>query len=87
MQGPVALAQLEFICRCPVILQIIGGIYSSTNTLYTGFLVVSNITTFVLPPDVAVAVVGGKELKSPDSGAMLRLAMFDLVVSVRRFLH
>ena len=65
------------------------GIYPSTNTLYTGFLVVSNITTFVLPPDVAVAVVGGKELKSPDSGAMLRLAMFDtsdLVVSVR-FLH
>ena len=55
--------------------------------MYTGFLVVSNITTFVLPPDVAVAVVGGKELKSPDSGAMLRLAMFDLVVSVRRFLH
>ena len=39
----------------------------------------SNITTLVLPPDVAVAVVGGKELKSPDSGAMLRLAMFDLV--------
>ena len=49
----------------------------------------SNITTLVLPPDVAVAVVGGKELKSPDSGAILRLAMFDtrdLVVSVR-FLH
>ena len=58
--------------------------------MYTGFLVVSNITTLVLPPDVAVAVVGGKELKSPDSGAILRLAMFDtcdLVVSVRRFLH
>ena len=65
------------------------GIYPSTNTLYTGFLVVSNITTLVLPPDVAVAVVGGKELKSPDSGAILRLAIFDtrdLVVSVR-FLH